>query len=72
MDEYIWADNDFRQRREEAYNFLRWPGASEEEFTPGTSGRSIIPTQVMIEEVNLKGNNTTHSHQGHNKAPSGH
>jgi hypothetical protein len=26
----------------------------------------------MIEEVNLKGNNTTPSHQGHNKAPSGH
>jgi hypothetical protein len=21
MDEYIWADNDFRQRREEAYRF---------------------------------------------------
>jgi hypothetical protein len=44
-------------------DFLRWPEALDEEFTPGTSGRSIIPTQVMIEEVNLKGNN---------KAPSGH
>jgi hypothetical protein len=53
-------------------SFLRWPEALEEEFTPGTSGRSIIPTQVIIEEVNLKGNNTTPSHQGHNKAPSGH
>jgi hypothetical protein len=52
--------------------FLRWPWASKEEFTPGTSGRSIIPTQVMIEEVNLTGNNTTPNHQGHNKAPSGH
>jgi hypothetical protein len=52
--------------------FLRWPGASEEEFTPGTSGRSIIPTQVTTEEVNLKGSNTTFSLQGHNKAPSGH
>jgi hypothetical protein len=49
--------------------FPRWPGASEEEFTPGTLGRSIIPTQVMIEEANLKGNNTAPSHQGHNKAP---
>jgi hypothetical protein len=36
------------------------------------SGRSIIPTQVMIEELNLKGNNTAPSHQGRNKAPSGH
>jgi hypothetical protein len=53
-------------------SFLRWSGASEEEFTPDTSGRSIIPTQVMIEEVNLKGNNTASSHQGHNKAPLGH
>jgi hypothetical protein len=26
----------------------------------------------MIEEVNPKGNNTAPSHQGHNKAPSGH
>jgi hypothetical protein len=53
-------------------SFLRWPGASEEEFTVGMSGRSTIPTQVMIEEVNPKGNNTAPSHQGHNRAPSGH
>jgi hypothetical protein len=52
--------------------FLRWPGASEEEFTPGTSSRSIITAQVMIEEVNLKGNNIAPNHQGHNKVPSGH
>jgi hypothetical protein len=72
MDEYIRADNDFRQRRKKHTGFLRWTGASEEESTPGTSGRSKIPTQMMIEEVNLKGNNTAPSHQGHNKAPSGH
>jgi hypothetical protein len=52
--------------------FLRWLGASAEEFTPGMSSRSTIPTQVMIEEVNPKGNNTAPSHQGHNKAPLGH
>ena len=51
---------------------LRWPGASEEDFTLGTSGQSIMSIQVMIEEVNPKGNNTAPSHQGHNKAPSGH
>jgi hypothetical protein len=49
MDEYVRADNDFRQRREEAYRFYEWAGASEEEFTPGTLGRSIIPNQMMIE-----------------------
>jgi hypothetical protein len=52
--------------------FLRWLGASEEEFTPGMSRRSIIPTQVITEEVNLKGSNTAPSLQGHNKAPLGH
>ena len=36
------------------------------------SDQSIISTQVMIEEVNLKGNNTAPSLQGHNKALSGH
>jgi hypothetical protein len=52
--------------------FPRWPGASEEYFTPGTSGQSIMPIEVMIEEVNPKGNITALSHEGHNKAPSGH
>jgi hypothetical protein len=36
------------------------------------SDQSIIPTQVMTEEVNLKGSNTAPNLQGHNKAPSGH
>jgi hypothetical protein len=37
MDEYIWADNDFRQRREEAYKFS--------EMTRGFGGR-IHPRHV--------------------------
>jgi hypothetical protein len=37
MDEYIWADNDFRQRREEAYRFS--------EMTWGFGGR-IHPRHV--------------------------
>jgi hypothetical protein len=32
IDEYIWADNDFRQRRDEAYKFS--------EMTRGFGGRS--------------------------------
>jgi hypothetical protein len=32
----------------------------------------MILAQVMIEEVNFKGNNPAPSLQGHNKAPSGH
>jgi hypothetical protein len=37
MDGYIRADNDFRQRMEEAYMFSEMTTASEEEFTPGMS-----------------------------------
>jgi hypothetical protein len=51
---------------------LRWLAASEEDFTPGMSGQSITPAQVMIEEANPKGNNTAPIHQGHNRVPSGH
>jgi hypothetical protein len=42
---------------------LRWPGASEEDSTPGMSGQSITPAQVMIGEANPKGNNTAPNHQ---------
>jgi hypothetical protein len=52
--------------------FLRWPGASEEDFIPGMSGQFIMAIQVMIEEANHKGSSTAPSHQGHNKAPLGH
>jgi hypothetical protein len=72
MDEYIRADNDFCKRREEAYSFSKMAKASEEDFIPGTLGQSIMPIRVMIEEVNPKGNNTAPSHQGDNKASSGH
>jgi hypothetical protein len=51
---------------------LRWPGASEEDSTPGMSGQSIMPAQVMIEEASPKGNNIAPNHQGRNKVPSGH
>jgi hypothetical protein len=51
---------------------LRWLASSEEDFTPGMSGQSITPTQVMIGEANPKGNSTTPNHQGHNRVPSGH
>jgi hypothetical protein len=42
---------------------LRWPGASEEDSTPGMLGQSITPAQVMIGEANPKGNNTAPNHQ---------
>jgi hypothetical protein len=72
MDEYIRADNDFRQRREEAYRFSEMTRALEEESTRGMSGQSIIPLRVMTKEVRLRGRNTPHNLRGNNKALSGH
>jgi hypothetical protein len=51
MDEYIRVDNDFRQRREEAYRYSEMTGASEEDSTLDMSGRSIIPAQVDLAQV---------------------
>jgi hypothetical protein len=51
---------------------LRWPGASEEDSTPGMSGQSITQAQVMIGEANPKGNSTAPNHQVRNKVPSDH
>jgi hypothetical protein len=71
MDEYIRADNDFSQRREEAYRFS--------EMTWGFGGR-IHPrhvrsihnsTQVMTEEVNNRGHSIPRKFWGSNKALSG-
>jgi hypothetical protein len=72
MDKYIRADNDFRQRREEAYRYS--------EMTRGFGGR-LHPRHVRTihnpsssddRETIPKGNNTAPNHQGHNKVPSCH
>jgi hypothetical protein len=63
MDEYIRADNDFRQRREEAYRFS--------EMTKGIGGRihprhvrSILaPVRMMTKEASFRGHITAHSLQ---------
>jgi hypothetical protein len=76
MDEYIRADNDFRQRREEAYRFS--------EMARGFGGR-IHPRHVrLIHNSNPSDDRgsqpqrqpqeveATEASSGHNKAPSGH
>jgi hypothetical protein len=70
MDEYIHADNDFRQRREEAYKFS--------EITRGFRGRihprhvrSIIPPRMTIEEASNRGHNVPRKLRGSNKATFG-
>jgi hypothetical protein len=72
MDEYIWADNDFRQRREEAYRFSEMTRGFGGESIQGMSDQSITPTRVMIEEARFKGHSIAHNPQGNSKALSGH
>jgi hypothetical protein len=72
MDEYVRADNDFQQKREEAYRYS--------EMTRGFGGRlhprhvrtTHNPNSSDIGEITLKAIITTLNYQGHNKAPSGH
>jgi hypothetical protein len=47
MDEYIRADNDFRQRREEAYRFSEMTRASEGGFILGMSAPFTTPMLMM-------------------------
>jgi hypothetical protein len=47
---------------------LKWPGASEEDFIRGMSGKFITPLKVMIEGANSKGHNTLRKLRGNNKA----
>jgi hypothetical protein len=67
MDEYIRADNDFRQRREEAYMFSEMTRASEGESTQGTSDQSTL-LRMMTEEVSSRGHNIPPRLRGSNKA----
>jgi hypothetical protein len=63
MDEYIRDDNDFRQKREEAYRYsemTRGFGGSLHPRHVGT--RSIIPAQAKIGEIILKGISTASNH----------
>jgi hypothetical protein len=46
----------------------KWPVASEEESTRGTSGQSTIPLRVTTKEVSLRGHNTPHKLRGNSRA----
>jgi hypothetical protein len=70
MDEYIRVDNDFRQRREEAYIYSKMTRVFGGRLHP----RHVrtIPAQVMTGVIILKGISIALSHQGRNKAHSDH
>jgi hypothetical protein len=71
MDEYIRADNDFRQRREEAFRFSEMTRGSEEDFIRGTLGQFTTLLKMMIRGVSSKGHSAPHRFRGNSKAPSG-
>jgi hypothetical protein len=62
-DEYIRADNDFHQIREEA---------SEDKSSRGVLGRSTSPVRTTTKGASLRGHNTPHNLRGNSKALSGH
>jgi hypothetical protein len=72
MDEYIQADNDFCQRREEAYWYSEMTRASEEDFIPSMSEQSTILTQMTTGPIILRVASTAQSLRECNKHPIGH
>jgi hypothetical protein len=72
MDEYIRADNDFRQRREEAYRYSEMARGFRGRFLPRHVTSIHNPVQATTGRIIPKRNNTTLNHQGHNKVLSGH
>jgi hypothetical protein len=53
-------------------DFLRWLGASEEEFTLGMSDQSTALVRAMTKEASFRGHSTARNLQDSSKAPSGH
>jgi hypothetical protein len=72
IDEYIRDDNDFRQRREEAYKYSEITRASEKDSTPGMSEQYTIPTQMMIGQATLKAAYKAHNLRDYSKPLIGH
>jgi hypothetical protein len=70
MDEYIRADNDFRQRREEAYKYSEMTKGFGEGFIQGMSEQSTILVKTKTKTIIIKGSITAPSQQGRNRAPS--
>jgi hypothetical protein len=72
MDEYIGADNDFRQRREEAYRYSKMTRGFGGRLHPRHVRTIHNPSSSGNREIIPKGNIITPNHQGHNKVPLGH
>jgi hypothetical protein len=67
MDEYIRGDNDFRQRREEAYRFSEMTRGFGGRVHPRPSDQSTL-LRMTTEEVSSRGRNIPPRLRGSNKA----
>jgi hypothetical protein len=72
MDEYIWADNDFRQRREEAYRLSKMTRGFKGRIHPDMSDQSTAPVRVTTKQANFRGHSIPHNLRGSSKVPLGH
>jgi hypothetical protein len=70
MDEYIRANNDFRQRREEAYRYSEMTRGFWEGFIEGMSEQSTTPVKLKTKTITIRGSSATPSQQGYNRVPS--
>jgi hypothetical protein len=72
MDEYIRADNDFRQRREEAFRFSEMTRGFGGRFHPRHVRSIHNSTQSDDRGINSKGHSAPRKLRGSSKALSGH
>jgi hypothetical protein len=70
MDEYIRADNDFWQRREEAYRYSEMIRGFGGRHHPRHVRTIHNPSQSEEKTIIIKGSTTVRSQQGHRRAPS--
>jgi hypothetical protein len=72
MDEYIRADNDFRQRREEGYRYSEMARGFGGRLHPRHIRTIHNPKANMTGSTTLRAASTTHSLRAWNKLPTGH
>jgi hypothetical protein len=67
MDEYIRADNDFWQRREEAYIYSKMTRGFGGRFNLDILEQSTTQAKVKTKTTILKGKRVTPNQQGHDR-----
>jgi hypothetical protein len=72
MDEYMRADNDYCQRREEAYRYSKMTRGFRGRLHPRHVKQSTIPAQMMTGKIPPRAASKAHNLQECNKLLTGH